>query len=114
MEIFITFLLMIIVFFGCYLVTKSIAAGSLFKQKKGLIKIVDRQFIAQDKLLVVAKVGEKAFLIAFSGNSAQLIAPLDEKDAEAFSQETKSQEVNKFSSILSQILEKKDKDGESY
>lgn len=115
MELFVAFLLMLLVLLCCYLVTKSIAIGSLGKQKGRLIKIVDRQMIAQDKLLVVAKVGEKSFLIAFSGNSACLVSELD---ANCLNDEVLSSnqgEGQKFNSVLSKLLEKQDKkDGESY
>ncbi len=80
-TLWLTFSLMgiIIIIFGAFYFTKWFSK-KIPAVNGSKIKILDRAVIGQNEYIVVAKVGEKVFLLGVSGQSVNLIAELDPEE----------------------------------
>ncbi|MEG2295192.1 MAG: flagellar biosynthetic protein FliO [Oscillospiraceae bacterium] len=69
-------LVLVVTFFGTkFLATKiNRVAGSKY------IKVIDRLFIAQDKSILIAKIGEKIMMLGVSGNHIEKISDIETSD----------------------------------
>ena len=64
-----------------YFTTRWLSNSSVSKRAKGIIKIIDRQPIAQDKSLLIVRVGDKRILlVGVSSQNITKLAELDEDD----------------------------------
>ena len=63
-----------------YIFSRYLAAGASKVNKSANIKIIDRVVLGQDRMLLIAKIGEKHYLIGSSAQSINILTELDEKD----------------------------------
>ena len=63
-----------------YFTTRWLARRSGGGRGKGYIKILDRQFIAQDKSFLVLRVGKKILLVGHTAQNMTKLADIDEDD----------------------------------
>ena len=68
-----------------YLTTRWLSSSSLGRRGKGIIEILDRQPAAQDKSLLVVRVGKKILLVGVSSQNITKLTELDEDDISAAS-----------------------------
>lgn len=63
-----------------YFTTRWLARRTGGGRGKGIIKIIDRQFVAQDKSFLVVRAGKKILLVGQTSHSITKLAELDEED----------------------------------
>ena len=85
-----------------YLTTRWLSSSSLGRRGKGIIEILDRQPAAQDKSLLVVRVGKKILLVGVSSQNITKLTELDEDDISAAS----SPSDQDFASALKSALAK--------
>ena len=65
-----------------YAVSRKLAMGAAKISRSKNIKIVDRVVLGQDKMLLIAKVGGKHYLIGSSAQSVQILTELEGSEVE--------------------------------
>ncbi|NLM60818.1 MAG: flagellar biosynthetic protein FliO [Clostridiales bacterium] len=85
-----------------YFTTKWLARRTGGDRGKGIIKIIDRQFIAQDKSFIVLRVGKKILLVGHTSQSMTKLADLDEDDIVV----EETAQVKDFSAVLLNAIKK--------
>ena len=83
-----------------YLFSRYLAVGAAKINKSKHIKIVDRAVLGQDRMLLIARIGEKYYLIGSSAQSLNILTELDGKDLTETSFQEKIQDDGSFKSIL--------------
>jgi len=99
-----------VVLYLCYLFSRYLAAGATKITKSKYIKVVDRVVLGQDKLLFIAQIGEKYYLIGSSSNSVHILTELDSDCVRDNSPQADrlSPDGGGFQSILNSFLTKKE------
>lgn len=68
-----------VVLYLSYLFSRYLAIGAAKVNKSKYIKIIDRIVLGQDRMIMIALIGEKYYLIGSSAQSIQILTELDEK-----------------------------------
>jgi len=63
-----------------YLFSRYLAVGASKINKSKYVKIIDRVVLGQDRMILIAMIGEKYYLIGSTAQSIQILAELDDKD----------------------------------
>lgn len=87
-----------------YLTTRWLSSSSLGRRGKGIIEILDRQPAAQDKSLLVVRVGKKILLVGVSSQNITKLTELDEDDISAASSPSDQDFASALKSALSRRL----------
>ena len=84
MEDFIPLILALIavgaILYLSYLFSRYLAVGAAKINKSRYIKIVDRAVLGQDRMLLIAMIGEKYYLIGSSAQSINILTEIDDKN----------------------------------
>jgi len=92
-----------------YLFSRYLAVGAAKISKSKYIKVIDRVVLGQDRLLLIAMIGEKYYLIGSSAQSIQILTEIDDKDLFCSSYSEKHPENGAFKSALKGVLSKKER-----
>lgn len=87
-----------------YLTTRWLSSSSLGRRGKGIIEILDRQPAAQDKSLLVVRVGKKILLVGVSSQNITKLTELDEDDVSAASSPSDQDFASALKSALGRRL----------
>ncbi|MGI6039080.1 MAG: flagellar biosynthetic protein FliO [Clostridiales bacterium] len=87
-----------------YLTTRWLSSSSLGRRGKGIIEILDRQPAAQDKSLLVVRVGKKILLVGVSSQNITKLTELDEDDISAASSPSDQDFASALKSALGRRL----------
>jgi len=68
-----------VILYLSYLFSRYLAIGAAKVNKSKYIKIIDRIVLGQDRMIMIALIGEKYYLIGSSAQSIQILTELDEK-----------------------------------
>ena len=71
---------MVAVLYLSYLFSRYLAVGASKINKSKYIKVIDRVVLGQDRMILIATIGEKYYLIGSTAQSIQILAELDDKD----------------------------------
>ena len=96
-----------VVLYLCYLFSRHLASGAAKINKSKYINIVDRVILGQDKMILIALIGEKYYLIGSSAQSIQILKELDEEAAAEISYSERNINNGDFKSLLKGMLPKK-------
>ena len=96
-----------LVLYLSYLFSRYLAVGAAKVNKSKNIKIVDRVVLGQDKMILIAKVGGKYYLIGSSTQSIQILTELDDKAVADISYSEKNSDNATFKNTLKGMLSKK-------
>lgn len=69
-----------VILYLSYLFSRYLAVGAAKINKSKYIKIVDRVVLGQDRMILIAMIGEKYYLIGSSAQSIHILTELDGKD----------------------------------
>ena len=87
-----------------YLTTRWLSSSSLGRRGKGIIEILDRQPAAQDKSLLVVRVGKKILFVGVSSQNITKLTELDEDDISAASSPSDQDFASALKSALGRRL----------
>lgn len=69
-----------VVLYLSYLFSRYLAVGAAKISKSKYIKIIDRVVLGQDRLLLIAMIGDKHYLIGSSAQSIQILTEIEGTD----------------------------------
>jgi len=96
-----------------YLFSRYLAVGATKINKSKYIKIIDRVVLGQERMIFIAMIGKKHYLIGSSSQSIHILKELEEADlSEEVAGSVKLPESNAFQNALKTFLTKKDRDHE--
>lgn len=84
-----------------YFTTRWLSNSSVGRRGKGIIAIIDRQPVAQDKNLLIVRVGKRNFLIGVSSQNIAKLAELEEEDISVSNPPPREQD---FAAALKSVL----------
>jgi len=90
-----------------YLFSRYLAVGAAKVNKSKYVKIIDRVVLGQDRLILIAAVGEKYYLLGSTAQSIQILAEIDEKDMTEMQLSEKTTGNPNFKDTLKGLLSKK-------
>jgi len=96
-----------VVLYLSYLFSRYLAIGAAKINKSKYIKIIDRIVLGQDRMILIALIGAKYYLIGSSAQSIQILTELDEKAMAEISFSEKTGESVVFKDRLKGMLAKK-------
>ena len=77
-PLIVAFIAVGVILYLSYLFSRYLAVGAAKINKSKYIKIIDRVVLGQDRLLLIAKIGEKHYLIGSASQSIHILTELDE------------------------------------
>ncbi len=72
-----TLLIVIAVLFAAWWVTRKIAGSGQFGGRSRYMKIIDRMPVAQDRFLVLVRLGEKVYLLGVASSEITFLAEME-------------------------------------
>ena len=96
-----------VVLYLSYLFSRYLAIGAAKVNESKYIKIIDRIVLGQDRIILIAEIGGKYYLIGSSAQSIQILTELDEKSIEEILLLDKNREKVVFKDKLKGMLARK-------
>ena len=107
LPLFIALLAVGVILYLSYLFSRHLASGAAKINKSKYIKIVDRVILGQDKMILIALIGEKYYLIGSSTQSIQILTELDDDATAEISYSERNNDETSFKNVLKGMLPKK-------
>ena len=96
-----------VVLYLSFVFSRHLAVGAAKINKSRYVKVVDRVVLGQDRLLLIAMIGGKYYLIGSTAQSIQILTELDGKEIDEISQSEKTAVSVPFQKTLQKLLSKK-------
>ena len=98
-----------VVLYLSYVFSRYMASGAAKINKSKNIKIIDRVVLGQDRMILIAKIGEKHYLIGSSPQSIQILTELSGSDIADDTYPENFSGNTPFKETLKGMLHKKEK-----
>ena len=92
-----------------YLFSRYLASGASKINKSKHIKIIDRVALGQDRLLLIAFIGDKYYLIGSSAQSISILTEIDNKELFDGTDRENSSAGGRFKDALREMISKREK-----
>ena len=89
-----------VVLYLSYLFSRYLAIGAAKISKSKFIKVVDRVVLGQDRLLLIATIGGRSYLIGASAHSIQLLTELENNEMFDDNTPEKTSDFGAFKNVL--------------
>ena len=99
-----------VVLYLSFVFSRHLAAGAAKINKSKYIKIIDRVVLGQDRVMLIAMICGKYFLVSSTAQSIQILAELDEKEIDDMARSEKTSTGVPFQKTLLGLLSKKQGD----
>ena len=96
-----------VVLYLSYLFSRYLAVGAAKINKSKYIKVIDRVVLGQDKMIMIAAIGGKYYLIGSSTQSIQILTELDDNASAEISYSESTSDSGAFKNMLKGMLPKK-------
>lgn len=107
-----TLLVVIIILYLAYVVTKYIGSGVVAKARSGCMQVRDQITLGKDRSAAIVQIGERYFFIGISGGQISLLSELEEGDlASLQAQDAQDRQHPDFREMMDKIGKGKKKNG---